>query len=202
MFFRKMLELWKSVLLKPKETFKKERKKADLTLGAKYILISSLIGTAIMLLSLSYIIGLDGSGLSLSSYSTFYISYVIMTPIMSIVGWLIGSAMDYFFARLMGGKGTYAQQTYLIAVYSAPISIISVLLYLIPVAGMWLVFLLLFYSLYLLTTALKEVHGFSTGKAIMSWLLPVIILTAIVLAGVFFYAIYVATYALPVSGLV
>ena len=181
MCFNKMFEIWKNALLNPKKTFKKEKRKADLTLGAKYILIASVIG------------GVISAILSFNVASALF--FIILYPLLSLVGWLINSGIYYVFARLLGGKGNYTKQSYLIALYVAPLSIISSIILSIPTVGVWLSLLVTVYGLYLLTFALKEAHGYSTGRAVMSWLIPVIILLIFVAIGVgLFFAYALSNY--------
>lgn len=178
-----MFELWKNALLKPKQTFKAEKKNAKLALGAKYILVSGLITAAIT--ALSYLAGLDTTLDSLFLYPALVLLYIIFSPVLSVIGWLFSSGVDYIFAKLLGGRGTYEQQTYLISLYVAPISIISAVLLLVPVAGLWLSALLSLYGLYLVTMALKEAHGYSTGRAVLTWLIPflIVVVFAMILAA-------------------
>jgi hypothetical protein len=177
----KMIQLWKNVLLSPKKTFKKEKKKSNLGLGAKYILIAGAItGIIVGIVSLNPIILLTS---------------IILYPLINLLSWLIGSGINFVFARILGGKGDYMKQSYLIALYSAPLSIISTIIFIIPTVGIWLSFLIAIYGFYLLTFALKEAHSYSTGRAIMTWLLPFIIVVAIVASmTALFFAYYVSAY--------
>jgi len=66
------------------------------------------------------------------------------------------------------------------ALYMAPLAIFSSIFFatgLDAIAGI--------YGLYLLTLVIKQVHGFTTGKAVLSWLIPilVIIFIAILIAS-------------------
>jgi hypothetical protein len=80
----------------------------------------------------------------------------------------------YVFAMLMGGKGNYKTQAYLYAMYNAPLSIVVVIVSLIPLIGPFLSIIPAIYGLYLLTMSLKEAHGYTIGKAILTWLIPVV----------------------------
>lgn len=124
---------------------------------------------------------------------------LIGVPIIGILGVLIGNAIIWLFARIFGGKGSFTEQFYLNSICILPITIISLAAYavffLLIIAGSAnLAALMLFsslnmiislgigiYTLVLLTIAIREAHSFSTGKAILSWLAPIIILTAIML---------------------
>ena len=131
---------------------------------------------------------LDAAGLGASVGVAGFITSVIVTPIVSIISWLIGSGIYYIFAMILGGRGNYKTQSYLIAIYSAPIAIITSIIGLIPLVGI-LNFLVFLYSLYLLTLALKETHRFTTLKAALTWIIPlVLIIIAAFLLGAAFLA--------------
>jgi hypothetical protein len=181
MCFKEMLNLWKNVLMNPKKTFKKEKKKSNLGLGAYYIVIAGIIG------------GIISAIVSLNWVSALF--FIFFYPLLSFVGWLINSGIYYVFARLLGGKGNYTKQSYLIALYVAPLSIITAIILLIPTFGVWLSLLVTVYSLYLLTFALKEAHSYSTGRAVMTWLIPLSILLIIIAIGIgLFLMYYVSSY--------
>lgn len=196
----KMIKLWKEALLNPKQTFKKEKKKADLGSAVKQVFIAGLIAGIIT---------------ALVEFSSESLITLVSSPIAAILGLLLGSGFYYLFARLFGGKGSYREQTYLIAIYSAPLSIISSVVSSILIlsavadslfllAPFLLVSLGLFvYSLYLLTLAFKEAHGLSTGKAILTWLIPLIIVFVIIVLALLAYVFIVGIYsALPDTALV
>ena len=123
----KMIELWKNALLDPKKTFKKEKKKSNLGLGANYIFKAGIIAGII-------------SGIASLNLVSAIIS-IIAYPILSLVGWLLSSGINYVFAKLLGGKGDYTKQSYVISLYLAPLSIVSAVISSIPVVGVWLNFL-------------------------------------------------------------
>lgn len=171
-----MLETWKNALLNPKKTFKKEKKKSNLGLGANYIAKAGIIAGII-------------AGIASLNLTNFIFS-IILYPILNVVGWLLGSAIYYMFAKLLGGKGDYTKQSYLMSLYIAPLSIVSAILVSIPVVGIWLSFFVTVFGLYLLTFALKEAHNYSTDKAVLTWLIPFIILVIILLIGLGLFIMY------------
>ncbi|MCD6477929.1 MAG: YIP1 family protein [Candidatus Aenigmarchaeota archaeon] len=172
--------LWKDVLVKPAETFKKQEKKADLGEGVKHIGIAGIITGFIVGLAAAAGLTVAGSMFGLSTFGAaagigaFLIS-LILTPIVAVIMWLIWSGVLYIFAMIFGGKGSYTTQSYLIAIYTAPLMIITGIIGLIPVAGGAINFLIGLYSLYLLTLALKQAHKVTTERAVIIWLIPVII---------------------------
>ena len=187
---QKYFEIWKAALLTPAKTFKAQSRKADLTEGAKHVGLAGLIagiiaGLGVLLLGTA----IDAAaGLGASVGVAGFITSVIVTPIMMIISWLIGSGIYYIFAMILGGRGNFTTQSYLIALYTAPIAIITAVLGLIPLVGI-LNLLVFIYSLYLLTLALKETHRFTTIKAALTWIIPlVLIIIAVFLLGAAFLA--------------
>ncbi len=187
--------LWRDSLTKPVKTFKKEKHKANLTEGAKHIAVAGVISGFIMGLY-QLIVGVEIASELFPMYSPptgveAFFSSLILTPIVSVIGWLIVSAILFVLALMFGGKGNYKTQSYLYAIYSAPLSVISTIVSLIPFAGPLLAFIALLYGLYLLTMALKEAHQYSTIKAVLTWLVPVLIIAVIVIVAIAIAAAFV-----------
>ncbi|MFH1473939.1 MAG: YIP1 family protein [Candidatus Aenigmatarchaeota archaeon] len=185
--------LWKDALLKPEKTFSKEKSKASLTKAMKNIFVAGIIAGVITTIRAFNL--------------TELLSNIILSPIASILGLLLISGLYYIFAKLLGGKGAYTVQTYLISLYTAPLSIIGSLIallvpatptmgeitvgFLAPFIVFFLLALVLFlYTLYLLTLALKETHKYTVWRAILSWLLVILIMVLVLMAlvGVAFMA--------------
>lgn len=182
-------ETWKNAIVKPKETFKKEEKKASIGEGIKQIGIAGIIsgilsGIAVWLgiTTMGSFFGFQGAAFGVGLGITAFLVSVILTPIMAVISWLIWSGIVYIFAMIFGGKGSYATQSYLIALYTAPLMIIYSFLAFIPVIGQIITSLVGLYSLYLLTMALKQSHKTSTGKAVAIWLVPAIIIVIVLIA--------------------
>lgn len=172
---------WRDALTKPKETFKKEKKNASLSEALKNIGLAGLIAGVIQAIAVL--------ALSASLFSVvFAAASIILMPIVSIVAMFIGSGVLYLLAKVFGGKGDFNTQTYLFSLYQAPIILIASLVSFIPFAGTIIVFVIELYALYLLTFALKETHNYSTGRAVATWLVPMVILIVITVAliGVFY----------------
>ncbi|MFH0929192.1 MAG: YIP1 family protein [Candidatus Aenigmatarchaeota archaeon] len=181
-------KLWKDALLKPKQTFKKQKPKADLGVAMKNVAIAGLITGIIM--------GLVELNLLSFAFN------IVFYPIVMVVSLLLNSLLYHVFARLLGGKGNYNTQTYLIALYSAPMSIMSSIVS-IPLLSMTeenlfnnlpvLVLVVIasmvvgIYSLYLLIQSLKETHSISTGRAFLTAIVPALLLMLLIIAGVLVY---------------
>ena len=168
MFIDKIKSTWKQALLEPQKLFVKEIRNANLEEATKMIAAAGLF-FAILYSILSPLAGVD------------YVTVIIGFPIISIIGWLISSAIYYLFARLLSGRGTYTQQSYLIALYQVPLVIIISISSLIPIVGSIVSILLSLYSLYLLTVAMRVAHRFSTGRAVLSWVIPIVVIVVIMM---------------------
>lgn len=183
--------LWVESITNPIQTFKKEKKKADLVQGMIHIALAGLV-TGVIKGLYDFMIGSVIGGVLGPMFGQFPIGgfmgavgaislvlSIIFTPIFSVIIWLIVSGILYIFAMLFGGKGDYKTQSYLYAIYSAPLSIIITVISIIPIIGI-LAIIPWLYGLYLLTMALKEAHGYTMGKAVLTWLIPVLILVVII----------------------
>lgn len=182
---KKMYEIWKSVLTKPKETFRLQAKKADYVEAVKHVgvagVIQGILTGIFITLGLSAVGGLFGYGsLGASLGGLSIIGLAISVPIMAAITLFIGSGIFYIIARLLGGKGNYQTQTYLMAIYMAPLGLIGILA-MIPFVGILVSLGVTIYMLYLLTLALKETHKFTTGRAVLTWLLPLIVIMVLVM---------------------
>ncbi|MGI9058718.1 MAG: YIP1 family protein [Ktedonobacteraceae bacterium] len=89
------------------------------------------------------------------------IATIVLTP----VSFLVGGAIIFWIAKAFGGKGIYREQIYTTVLFGVPLVVLSYLLSLIPVAGIWLIYTPHIYSLVLLLLALKAVHRFGKVKA-------------------------------------
>jgi len=186
-----IFEKWINVLIKPKEVFAEEKANASLGKAIKIIFVAGII-TGIFQVIASFILFAFFETTfhrAISSYDTFFgralslpeyltLSFV-SSIIFALIFFLIGSGMYYIFAKLLKGKGNFTTQTYLVALVSAPCMVIVAAINIIPFMGMILSLFVGIYELYLLTLALREVHQYSTGRAILSWLIPAIVLVVI-----------------------
>ncbi|GHO81266.1 hypothetical protein KSD_90370 [Ktedonobacter sp. SOSP1-85] len=111
------------------------------------------------------------------------IGIVIITPL----SFLFSAGVIYLFARLLRGKGAYLEQLYTMTLFGVPMVILSYLLLLLPATSSWLPYLPHVYSLVLMILALRAVHNFLTGRAIITLLLPVVALLLLIVIGAVLY---------------
>jgi hypothetical protein len=85
-------------------------------------------------------------------------------------------------ARLLGGRGAFGTQAYVQSLFYAPLSVVQQVLVVIPIVGRLLFALVAVYSLLLTTTSLKAAHGYSTLRAILTWVIPIVLNIVVVTA--------------------
>jgi hypothetical protein len=181
----KLYRAWMEVLTKPSTaTFESHVAEANLGNAVVGVLVTGVVAgilSAIWIAAFGVNAGI-GTGGEVANRGVSAVSTIFSTPIGAVVGLLVGSAILLAFAKIFGGTGNYTVQTYLVSLFIAPLSVVSALLGWIPWFG-WLVSLAVgIYELVLLTMAVKAAHQVSTGRAVLIWILPGVIIGFIVLA--------------------
>ncbi len=200
MDFAAMFQSWVHVLTKPgEETFVEERQKPQARLATAIIWIIIAAAIAAIFSAISAVIsGMMGGGMAgietlldqsdlppevrqqLGAFLVTtggggafgaFCATIILTPLF----FLLGSGIYYVLARVFGGTGTFEEQTYLLATFGAPLTILSSLLSIIPFLGPCLGFFLAIYQLVLTYFALKVAHTMTGGKTIAVILIPVVV---------------------------
>lgn len=171
-----MFQLWIQALRNPTEEnyeliFKENSPSAGTT--AVWILIAA-VASAIFG-GLGYLISgapnLNGQELPFDPSAFLWIG-ICVTPILSLVGFYFGAGLIYFGAKIFKGQGDFNSQTYLQAMGSAPLIIVTAALNVIPFCGSLIAFLVSFFSLYLNILAVKVAHRLDWGQAIGAVLIP------------------------------
>lgn len=109
-------------------------------------------------------------------------SWVMISFLGVILGFFDFEIVLFIFARLLGGKGSFGAQSYAQSLFYAPLAVIQQVLVAIPIIGYPLFFLLAAYSLVPTTTSLKAAHGYSTWRAVITWLMPIVLNIVVVFA--------------------
>jgi hypothetical protein len=97
-----------------------------------------------------------------------------------ILGFFDLEIVLFIFARLLGGKGSFGTQAYAQSLFYAPLAVVQQVFAVTPGVGRLLFFLLAAYSLVPTTSSLKAAHGYSTGRAIITWLMPILLNVVVV----------------------
>jgi len=79
-------------------------------------------------------------------------------------------------AQVLQAKGGFVTQTYLMALFLAPLSVVSSILGAIPYLGIVLSLAVTVYEAVLLTFALQSSHETSAGRAFLMWFIPAAVL--------------------------
>ncbi|VVB57064.1 Yip1 domain protein [uncultured archaeon] len=173
-----MGQTWINVLSKPVENLKAEvQNKNGLTEGAVAYTIAALVAAALTLVT-SLVSGL----LSIASSGPLAALGILLAPavfLIVLLGSFIGAGIIHLGAKIMGGKGSYSKFYYLMSTFAAPIIIANALLGFVPCLGSVASLVLGIYEIYLTIVALRELHGFDTAKAFIAWLLPILVVGAL-----------------------
>jgi hypothetical protein len=117
---------------------------------------------------------------------------IIMVP----VGFLVSTGILYLIAKVLGGTGEFGRYAYLNATFSAPLTILSSLLSVVPVLGCLSIFISI-YQIVLTYYSTKVEHDLTSGRALVVVLLPLIVL--LLLFFCFIFLIVGALITIPVQ---
>jgi hypothetical protein len=180
--FIKQIEAWKNVLLKPKKSvFVSYFPKKSNIMTFVSIVVAALLG-----LGLSWLIflitgqnpdefrGLVSAWVD-NQVQPPFLNWSILIFLGTIVGFYDFQIVLFIFAWLLKGRGSFGTQSYLQSLFYAPLVIIQQAVIVVPIVGLILFGIVAIYSLVPTTNSLKAAHSFSTAKAILTWLLPIIL---------------------------
>jgi hypothetical protein len=111
-----------------------------------------------------------------------FASWALIAPLGVIIGFYDFEIVLFIFARLLGGKGSFGTQAFAQSLFYAPLAIVQQVFAVTPVVGRLLFFLFAAYSLLPTTTSLRAAHGYSTWRAVITWLMPVLLNVIVVFA--------------------
>jgi len=140
-----------------------------------WVFASSMVGSAFVALGILLSGGLStfgaDQGVGLADDSGFsLLALVCIAPIgalFAVLGLMIIAGVSQLVAHALGGTGTYSQLSYAFAAYLAPLSITTGLLSIVPFLSC-LNIPIGIYGLFLNVLAVKSVHHFGWGKALLS----------------------------------
>jgi hypothetical protein len=120
---------------------------------------------------------------------------VVVTPIVGVIGLIITGGIYHGISKLLGGQGTWAGLVICIAALVAPGELLAVVINLFTLLT-WQVPFLIFipwiisigvgiYSMILYINALKAAEKLETGKAVLIYFIPVIVVVILTLCIMF-----------------
>ncbi|HXV44287.1 MAG TPA: YIP1 family protein [Anaerolineae bacterium] len=214
MDFANIFQTWITVLTKPSEaTFEAERQKpnANLTTAIIWIVIATVILAVLSALSTLIANFISGGATAMQSLidqadlppevaaqlaaftavgAGSAVGAFCFTLVLAPIGFLIGSGIHFLIAKLLGGIGSFEEQTYLMATFVAPLMIVNGVIGLVPFLGGCISFLVFIYQLVLTYFAVKVVHRLGTGQAVVVAVGPALIFFICLLC------IFIGTFAL------
>ncbi|MBL7160813.1 MAG: YIP1 family protein [Candidatus Aenigmarchaeota archaeon] len=154
----------KGFLFEPSSAFKREQKT---TVGAafKYMLILSIVSAVLG--------GIVTS--ALAGNVVMLVGSIVMLYVVFIIGTTILGIILHIFAFIVGARGGFGQTLKAVYYGATP----NMLLSWIPYIG----FIFVIWNLILNIIGIKNLHNISTGRAVLAVLIPVIILTLLMIAG-------------------
>jgi hypothetical protein len=181
-FVSEYINVFKRVLTEPDAFFEQEDRTNGFAFPIRFAAVSSLIyGVlgAVRTLIFGAQMGIEQTAIpGLAAFS------VVLTPIVSLIGIFISAGLIHIFVSLFGGEGGY-EATAAVMCYATALSVVVSALYLIPLLGALLAFVLAFYGIYIQARGLEHFHDISLGKGIASVIIPAVILLVIVLVLMF-----------------
>ncbi|MFQ6009864.1 MAG: YIP1 family protein [Candidatus Aenigmatarchaeota archaeon] len=166
---------WAGALANPVKEFRKAMYKANLASALFHMMFPALVMGVV-----TYFASLSIAALNLGVL----ILIALLSGISVIIGWLLWSAIVFILSKIVDGRGGFVTQSYMMALYTAPLTIVGMLVSMLPLGGI-LTLVILLYSLYLLFVAVQIVHGFDTRKSV-----TIVVLSLLL---VFFLLITVST---------
>lgn len=170
-------QVWLNALTRPNPaTYEDFVSRAGISSGKAYLWVFlAAIGGWALAAPLFLLIGFPGfsdprTAEVLGNTSSLALALACLIPLagaMSIVGLIISTGISHLIARALGGVGTFTQLIYAVAAYTAPASLITPALSMVPLVNC-LASLLGFYTLFLNIVAIKAVHRLTWGRAFLS----------------------------------
>jgi len=129
------------------------------------------------------------SGL-LSGSATGFIGSLIGTPI----GFFVGQGIIYLIAKMVGGNGSYMEQSWVMSTFWAPILVLTN----IPIIGGIIGLVAWIYSLYLTYLALQPTHRMNSSQALT--VVGILVAIVVVLGLCAFFTVGLAFLGLAAAG--
>jgi len=178
------IETARSVITEPTEFFVGENRRDGFGYPLKFASISIVIAALLNMVATGV-----RSAISAGFDPISLVSALAGTLIGGLIGLFVGAAIIHLFVYLFGGDQGY-KSTLAVMCYATAIYPISAAVSIVPILGGIVSLVVALYGIYLQVKGLEEFQSLSTGQAILSVVLPYVILTiiAIIIAVVVFAA--------------
>lgn len=196
--FQEMINGSVAVLTKPSVATFEEHERNNLQWALIYSVLAGVInaifvGLGALLFPQANVTGLEEFGGTAAAGPPNIIALVFFTIIFSIIGLLFYWGVTFALGRAFGGTGEFGELAYDMALFSAPLTVVSSFFSLIPFVGGIASLVLSIYSLYLTYLAIQAGMNLPSNKALYVILILFAIIFAIGLCiALFFVAIFAA----------
>ena len=171
-------EVWLKALSQPSvETYQDFVSRPGVSSRRAYIwvFLGALVGSALWLLGILFFSSWSALGVKQPSdlvgvYAFLIPAFTCLVPLgglIAILNLIFRAGISQVIARALGGSGTYTELSYAFGAYLAPLGIVGGALSLVPFLNC-LTILVGIYSLFLNILAIRSVHRFGWGKALVS----------------------------------
>jgi len=182
----RMLEAVTSLYIEPVRMMRRLKQYASLITGAMNVTMLYAVAMTMWLgMVVVYTLTPGGPGISIltSPITLFSMVFALIFYFgVSMVSWLVSSAILYFPAKLLGGRGTFIQQACILSYAMLalfPLSISSSVLFIIPYIGplisLFASLAVFVYGIFLNVLIVREVNELNTMSAIISFVISAII---------------------------
>lgn len=196
-----LIGLYKKMILSliPKNLEKQlKTEKGTLGDGIKNVLLASLVVDVVLLVAMLLQFLLIGSMAGMAGdygdmaalgggFGITTVIMLVLVPVIMVVTSLISTALAFVLCKILGGKGTFADQYFQFSILGSGATILGFILNIIPIAGSILASLLGLYYLYPVFMVYRGVHKFSNMKAALAVIIPIVLgaILAVLLMGYF-----------------
>jgi len=201
---------WLSAYFHPYQAYGKEKKNSEMgsAVGTFVLigLVQAVIAIIVMALVLAFALPVIGVPLTIAGAVVMLIAY----PIASAIGGVLVSVLYFILAKVLGGKGSFWEQTYCMALVSGGVVLMITpfnILQILPIIG-WIFGLIglaaALYGIISQYRMIRAVHSLSQLRAIVVLLVPMALLVLLVLFVIGYATIaaigaYGATMPVPVK---
>jgi len=101
-------------------------------------------------------------------------TWALLVPCGVIIGFYDFELALFIVARLLGGKGSFANQAYAQSLFYAPLAVAQQVFVMVPEVARVLFAIAALWSLMPTTTSLKAAHRYSMTRAVLTWAAPIV----------------------------
>jgi hypothetical protein len=203
---RKWYEIWWDIWTHPgSATFEALLNERNITTGRAFTWVAVTAFVAYLVAALVSIMMMNNLFPRVeTTFTWMWICYVVVAPVGAILGAAIWAGIYHWVAKLLGGTGAWDRLLFCYSAIQAPLLLVGVLLSLVMVPimrsamttmiatqSLFLVYCLLMvvslglgiYNIVLNVSAIKAVERLDTGKAVLAFFLPPIVIIVLLFCG-------------------